>query len=108
MWRHNVTNNYDFAVLKIQKWWRGRTFKMAVENALAASRSLKRGALGEVPTSNSTCSPCIANKARVLEAPLNMRKIDSINQELEMMAFRKDWGFVRRIQRAFRMRELIR
>ena len=107
MWRHNVENNYDYAVLKIQKWWRGRAFKMAVENALAASKALKRGALGEVPTSNSTCSPCIA-KARVLEAPLNMKKIESINQELEMMAYRKDWGFIRRIQRAFRMRVLIR
>ena len=93
---------------KIQKWWRGRAFQMAVENAFAASKALKRGALGAVPTSNSSCSPCIANKARVLEAPLNMRKIESINQELELMAFRKDWRFIRKIQRAFRMRVLIK
>jgi hypothetical protein len=97
MWRHNVSSHYDYAVLKIQKWWRKRNFDIAVEYTVIRAATQKTGALGGLPDASFGGMPSIEQKSRVLECAANIKRVDVINQELEMMAHRKDWDFIRTI-----------
>ena len=59
MERYSVTNNYDYAILKIQKWWRKRNFVQCVENYILASKAMREGALKNFKSTGSSCIPCI-------------------------------------------------
>ena len=64
--------------------------------------------MAELPEGADSKLVSIEKKQRVLESEANMKKVDQIDQELRMLAYRKDWDFIKTIQRVFRIRMLIK
>ena len=40
MWNYNIKNNYEYSVLKLQKWWRKKQFIKMIDRAVSLGNRL--------------------------------------------------------------------